>query len=326
MFEMFENPKRILQKVLRLNENFGDKALNEFALFLDKYRLECSSSIPTPALTEVFRFTALSRINPKQATQEFLKAYEAGSDNQVKHMKRLAEEIAPVVNKNQDSATPLQIAIQLVSGVELYKEGKTIEGIQVLKTMAKRIRANHIPNSIKTKVPEEIWQQLPLHYKDAPEEKFTDIQSQISRRLGIELREEPDLEQLMKFENRNTYSLDNKGEIIGLNICSNGLTDDQIDFVWDLRELQVLNLSNNRLKKISLSKKMTKLININLSNNNELGEINFIENLTNLEKIRIRGCNITSIKFPLELQRLKIIDLRNNVLMQFRKTYQNYQT
>lgn len=44
---------------------------------------------------------------------------------------------------------------------------------------------------------------------------------EVANKLGIKLKEEPNLEKLMKYDSRNSYACDENGRIIGLNVCGN---------------------------------------------------------------------------------------------------------
>lgn len=313
MYEMYEGPKQVLLAALRRHENYGEVYLDRLALFLDKYRQECAVSIPTPALAEVFRFTALSRIDPKQAAAEFLKAYENGAKNEVELMRKLGEEITPLSDQGYTAAHPFQIAMQLVAGIESFESGEMQDGIHLLKSILPNVSAENISDGIKTKVPEEIWNQLELPtQKTPPADFFPKGPRQIVQFLGVNLREKPDLYLLM--QSRNSYALNEQGEIIGLNLCSNDLTDEQIQFVWELKSLQALNLGENRLKQVIIPASMPYLRFLNLSENPALDELLFEDGLPGLERLDLSECRLKELALPPGFEALHTLDVQRNQL------------
>ncbi len=138
----------------------------------------------------------------------------------------------------------------------------------------------------------------------------------IEAATGRTLTPVDDIRELMKFRSKNTYAGDENGNIIGLNLCNNRLTDQQITFLPDpaLLRLKALNLSENQLTKVLLPNEMTGLKYLNLSENKTLQEVIFPEKMPELEELYLEECAIEKIRLNPGLERLKKLDLRKNQL------------
>lgn len=141
---------------------------------------------------------------------------------------------------------------------------------------------------------------------------------EIKQHLGLEIfTEQPDLEELMKSDSPNAYYACNaEKEVIGLNLCGQGLTDDKIAFLWDMPQLQALNLSENKLSNVSIPAKMQDLYYLNLSENGTLAGVTFSTGLPVLEELDISECNLSELTLPKGFAALKTLDLQKNKLTQ----------
>lgn len=138
---------------------------------------------------------------------------------------------------------------------------------------------------------------------------------EIAGQLGLNLTEKSDLEMLM--QKSNAYTLNKTGDLIGLNLSSNNLTDRQVAFVWELTSLQALNLSENRLAALSVPATMKELRLLNLSENASLSSLAFEAGLPNLEKADLSECGLKEIVLPAGFLALHTLDAQRNQLSSF---------
>ncbi len=87
----------------------------------------------------------------------------------------------------------------------------------------------------------------------------------IEKSLRISLKE-TSLENITKIGFRNTYSVDNHKNVIGLNLQNNGLID--ITFLNDFKNIKVLDLRTNKIKNINILGDLVALEIILLNYNN----------------------------------------------------------
>ena len=135
---------------------------------------------------------------------------------------------------------------------------------------------------------------------------------------------------------KGTYTLDEAGKLIGLNLEGLELFDKQIAFIWELTDLQALNLSENKLQNITVPGSMKALQFLNLSENKGLESMAFESGLPKLKLFDLSECNLQELVlpdgFPLletliayenklthfsiegECPALKFLDLRGNLL------------
>jgi len=138
----------------------------------------------------------------------------------------------------------------------------------------------------------------------------------IEEQLGFSLRlvEGQDLPELMKYRNRNTCAQNEEGEVTGLNLRTNDLTDDQIDFLRKLTQLQALNLSENNISQITFPSGMDSLRYLNLSENSNLQKVTFECEMPELEKLDLNESAVRRLTLPAGCQKLQLLDLRKNGL------------
>lgn len=143
------------------------------------------------------------------------------------------------------------------------------------------------------------------------------LPQEIKERLGLKsFREQPDLEELMKSDSPNAYyAFDAAGQVIGLNLCGQGLTEDKIAFLWEMPELQALNLSENKLATTTIPAGMNALKYLNLSENEPLQAVAFSEGLPALEELDVSECGLNELTLPEGFAALRILDLRKNQLV-----------
>jgi internalin A len=136
----------------------------------------------------------------------------------------------------------------------------------------------------------------------------------IQNLLGIQLTAAPTLHKLMKYDYQNTYVVNDKGELIGLNLRTNNLTDEQTAFIWELKTLQALNLSENKLSTVHIPKSMKWLKYLNLSENPGLHGFSLETGLPSLEEAYLSACAIQRIYLPEGCSSLKVVELQQNQL------------
>ncbi|MCD0469170.1 leucine-rich repeat domain-containing protein [Flavobacterium sp. JAS] len=111
------------------------------------------------------------------------------------------------------------------------------------------------------------------------------------------------------YVNRNTYELNNNGEIIGLNLIGNRIID--IYFLEDFTSLKSLNLANNKISDISIIQNLKLLERLDLDHN-DISNISAIKNLTNLTSLVIWKNKISDISILKNLKNLLFLDLSYN--------------
>ncbi len=135
---------------------------------------------------------------------------------------------------------------------------------------------------------------------------------ELEQYLGIRLTEQPDLRLLKKYDYPNTYAQNEQGNIIGLNLRGNQLTDEQLQPVWRLSELQVLNLSENKLLRVKVPASFSDLWFLNLSENPQLENLTFSSGLEKLEIADLSQCRLQKITFNTCFQTLRYLYLQKN--------------
>ncbi|MCB9307695.1 MAG: TIR domain-containing protein [Lewinellaceae bacterium] len=136
----------------------------------------------------------------------------------------------------------------------------------------------------------------------------------IEKHLGFQLEEQPDLEALMKYRSRNTFARDGQGNVTGLNLRSNELTDKQLAFLKDATHLQALNLSENALTELRFPAELSTLRFLDLSENAGLRQLELptIHTLA-LEWLDLNECALERFSLP-SLLWLRKLDISRNKL------------
>lgn len=138
---------------------------------------------------------------------------------------------------------------------------------------------------------------------------------QLQDRLDIQLTlcpaDKP--EDIIRHQYRNTYALNESGEIIGLNLLGNDLIDNRIMWLEQLPELRYLNVSENKLSAFTIPKTLSQLTLLNLSENESLTAVQFPETkLSKLEKLHLHDCRIEKLFIPDGLTELDWLDVARN--------------
>ncbi|MEN2488483.1 leucine-rich repeat domain-containing protein [Flavobacterium sp. B11] len=110
-------------------------------------------------------------------------------------------------------------------------------------------------------------------------------------------------------DNRNTYEINNVGEIIGLNLIGNSINN--IYFLEDLTSLKSLSLAKNKISDLSPIKNLKSLKNLDLDHN-EITDISALNNLTELASLIIWHNKISNISALKNLNKLSFLDLSYN--------------
>ncbi len=147
----------------------------------------------------------------------------------------------------------------------------------------------------------------------------------------IELKQLLQHENIMSYEFRNHYEVNEEKEIIGLNLSGNDITEikglenftqlsvldlsgnqiTEIDNLEELKQLSFLNLSGNRIKEIKNLKELKQLLSLHLSGN-QITEINNLDELKKLSSLHLSVNRITEIKNLKELKYLSKLFLSRN--------------
>lgn len=124
-----------------------------------------------------------------------------------------------------------------------------------------------------------------------------------------------DLSELMTYACRNQYALDATGDtVLGLNLCSNELKDDVLDLVFQLTDLQALNLSENALTRAVFPREMSALQYLDISECKSLKKVELPPDHTlRLKSLDLHECAIESFSLP-SLLRLEYFDISRNGL------------
>lgn len=136
----------------------------------------------------------------------------------------------------------------------------------------------------------------------------------LERAYMLKLEEQKkELEILKDYEYRNrysnnTYQLNNKGEIIKLELHDK-ITD--VTHLKDLHEIIELNLEANYIRDISSLSELKKLVKLNLAKN-LIDNISGLKTLTNLKELYLENNAITDISSLKELKQLNILNIGNN--------------
>lgn len=122
--------------------------------------------------------------------------------------------------------------------------------------------------------------------------------------------------ELIWYQFQNTYSQNDKGQLTGLNLCGQELTDDQLQewLTKDLSALESLNVSENQLTQITIPATATTLRHLNVSENISLTSLTLEAELPLLETLNVSRCNLSQFELPQGFDSLRILDLRKNNL------------
>jgi internalin A len=119
----------------------------------------------------------------------------------------------------------------------------------------------------------------------------------------------PITDDIYSITNRNTYQLNTKGEILGLNLCQNQIRD--INSIANLTHLKKLYLNKNLIGDISALSNLTQLIGLNLGNN-QIVDLSPLENLNELKKLILDRNKINDIEYIVNLKQLTLLSLSDN--------------
>ena len=129
--------------------------------------------------------------------------------------------------------------------------------------------------------------------------------------LNITISEYSTKENIINYENRNTYIINIKGEVIGLNLIGNQIND--ISFLKNFTSLTELNLAYNTISDISAVKKLELLERLDLNNNN-ISDISPLKTLVNLKRLIIWQNKISDITILKNLKKISFLDVSYNLI------------
>lgn len=84
-----------------------------------------------------------------------------------------------------------------------------------------------------------------------------------------------------------------------------------IDFVKQLRKLEILNVSNNMISELPSLSNLKKMKSLH-ANNNLINKVGLLKEIDTLEEIYLSNNNLTNVNFLKKLKSLKTLDLHNN--------------
>lgn len=118
-------------------------------------------------------------------------------------------------------------------------------------------------------------------------------------------------ENVENYDNRNTYTINGKGEIIGLNLIGNRIND--ISFLKNFTSLTELNLAHNLISDISAIKDLGLLERLDLNNNN-ISDLSPLKTLVNLKSLIIWQNKISDITMLKHLKKISFLDVSYNLI------------
>ncbi len=121
-----------------------------------------------------------------------------------------------------------------------------------------------------------------------------------------------------RLQKRNTYKLDEAGNIIGLNLSGNGLSGNVLEWLWACTVLEYLDISKNKLTAIEVPEKMSSLKYLDVSGNKSLQKLVFEGEIPVLETLELSQCSLPEIYIPVgEASGLKDVYASQNKLKHF---------
>jgi small GTP-binding protein len=124
-----------------------------------------------------------------------------------------------------------------------------------------------------------------------------EIIKKIEEKLGMVLKQS-ELKHILELGQWG-YSIDKKGNIIGLNLC--GLTNVDISLLRDLTNLTHLVLNSNNIRDISPLSRLTNLMDLRLGNN-KISDLSPLKQLKKLKRLDLQDNKISQL--PTELVQL----------------------
>ena len=209
--------------------------------------------------------------------------------------------------KGLDRLTQLQDVNLSSNKIQSIKDLKYIAGLKSLKTLT--VDGNEFPEELSNLTLPEIREYISKHYSK-PKEIL-----ELEKIYGIELREYEGEYEDEFIRDANTYRLNDRHEIIGLNLSGNEISE--IKSLGNLTNLQSLDLFNNKIIEITSLENLTQLKVLYLSYNQIL-EINSLENLTQLQKLYLSSNQISEIKSLGNLTKLQTLDLFLNQISEIK--------
>jgi len=162
--------------------------------------------------------------------------------------------------------------------------------------------------------------------------KITELESVLNIELKLLSGSGDERDGVEIYNNRNAYSVNNKGNIEKLNMSANNI--ETIDLLGDLNSLTHLILNNNQIHNINALNKLKNLKVLDLGNNKIVDATPLVK-LTNLEfleldhnlitdfptikksklvSLRLNNNQLKNTKIFSALENLKILDLRQNTI------------
>jgi len=119
----------------------------------------------------------------------------------------------------------------------------------------------------------------------------------------------------------NDFGVNREGKIIEINLSDKGLKV-LPEILYELPELQILNISKNKIKEMSGFEKLPNLKILDLSYN-KIKEIKGLESLILLEELYLQGNHISKLEGLGNLSKLRLLIIRKNQVTEFENKHIN---
>lgn len=137
------------------------------------------------------------------------------------------------------------------------------------------------------------------------------IQS-LEKKLGLTLNPGPTPDLLVRDDYALQYALDEKNQLIGLNLA--GCKLQSLELGSECQHLQVLNVGQTALRSLQISAEMTVLRELRAYECKELEKVGLPDSLEQLHYLDLSECALTQFQFPQGLLALKTFYLQKNKL------------
>ena len=135
------------------------------------------------------------------------------------------------------------------------------------------------------------------------------IIKQLEKRIGRGLKERG-VNEIMGFK-RNGFSINEKGQVIGLNLCEIKLTSPTLEILSTFHHLKILDLHSTGITDISSLQGLSNLMELYLYKN-KITDISSLQRLGNLTYLDLSYNQITDIPSPQGLSNLTYLYLSYN--------------
>ncbi|KAF2338709.1 leucine-rich repeat domain-containing protein [Flavobacterium ginsenosidimutans] len=131
----------------------------------------------------------------------------------------------------------------------------------------------------------------------------------LEKHFDLSLEEYDKAYPLFDYENCNSFELNEKNEVIGLNLSYNNITD--LSALKNLKSLKYLQLESNEISDITAIKDLASITLLNLSYNN-ISDCSALTNFKNITDLNLETNVITDISFLKNLIKIESLNLTSN--------------